>query len=35
MKLALVHVSEKYADDAPAPDMEIESVMELRDLLGI
>ena len=35
MKTAWVRVTENYPEDAPAPDMEIGSVVELRDLLGI
>ncbi len=35
MKTAWVRVSEQYPDDAPKPDIEIGSVVELRELLGI
>ena len=35
MKTAWIRVTEQYPEDAPAPDMEIESVVELRDILGI
>ena len=35
MKTAWVRVSERYPDDAPKPDMEIESVVELGRLLRI
>ena len=35
MKTAWIRVTERYPDDAPAPDMEIESVVELRGLLEI
>ncbi len=33
MKTAWVRVSEEYPDDAPSPDMEIGSVVELREVL--
>ena len=35
MKTAWVRISDEYPDDAPSPDMEIESVLELRGLLGV
>ena len=35
MRTAWVRVSVEYPDDAPIPDMEIESVVQLRGLLGI
>ena len=35
MQTAWVRVSEQYPDDAPAPDIQIESVVELRTLLDI
>ena len=35
MKTAWVKVTERYPDDAPSPDMEIENVVELRSILGI
>ena len=35
MKTAWVRVTERYPDDAPAPDMEIGNVVELRGALGI
>ncbi len=35
MKTAWVRVSEQYPDDAPKPDIEIGSVVELQGLLGI
>ena len=34
MKTAWVKVTERYPDDAPSPDLEIENVVELRGLLG-
>ena len=35
MKTAWIRVSERYPGDAPKPDMEIGSVVELRGLLGM
>ena len=35
MKSAWVRISDQYPDDAPKPDMEIGSVVELRGLLGL
>ncbi len=35
MKSAWIRISDQYPDDAPKPDMEIGSVVELRGLLGI
>ena len=35
MKTAWIRVTERYPDDAPAPDIEIENVVELRGLLGV
>lgn len=35
MKTAWVRVSERYPDDGPKPDMEIESVVELRSAFGL
>ena len=35
MKTAWVRISDEYPDDGPSPDMEIESVLELRGLLGV
>ena len=35
MKSAWVSISDQYPDDAPKPDMEIGSVVELRGLLGL
>ena len=35
MKTAWVRVTKRYPEDAPSPDMEIESVVELRELLGM
>ena len=35
MKTAWIRVTERYPDDAPAPDMEIGNVVELRGLLGL
>ena len=35
MKTAWIRVAEQYPDDAPKPDLEIGSVVELRGLLGI
>ncbi len=35
MKTAWIRVTERYPEDAPAPDIEIESVVELRSLLAV
>ena len=35
MKTAWIRVTDIYPDDAPQPDMQIESVVELRELLGL
>ena len=35
MRTAWVRITDEFPDDGPSPDMEIESVLELRGLLGV